>query len=250
MKRRGTRKKSSAGSLKVESKRTGLVHQITDLDGLDQFAEAILSKFVTDNQLLLAQSLKFLEFIQGQTLSGEHLVANESVLSYRICFNGLDPLSIEGSLASGGRFNIGGAQVHQEFPYEMAACLYVADSVECAKTETGPHRNPEIYQLSTIAPVELWDVRSMLLTMDNGEELIQLIEKHPFNMVYNYQKFPIPSQILGATLRRIGGDGIIYPSTKHKGGSVYSFFIKDRADATTKLKAVRLDGEQMNLPLK
>ena len=132
----------------------------------------------------------------------------------------------------------------------MAACIYVASSIECAKAETGLHRNSEIYKLSLLKSVKLWDVRSLLITLENSESLIAAIDKSPFNMQWSLQKFPTPSQILGSALRKIGGDGILFPSTKHDGGIVFGFFVKDETEAKSKFKATCISDGQLELPVR
>lgn len=245
-----SRKKVIKKSLQVQSKKSGLTHHIDDFDGFEKFADSILQKFKTDNQLQLAQSLKFQEAVSTISLDTSFLKSYDQLESYRICFNGLEPLSIAGSLACGGRFNIGGAQKSEHFDHDMTACIYVASNIECAKAETGLHKNPEIYEFALLRPVQLWDVRSLLIALENSESLIAAVDKSPFNMQWSLQKFPTPSQILGAALRKIGGDGILYPSTKQEGGIVFGFFVKDEAEAKSKLKTTRISDGQLELPLK
>ncbi|HRK08748.1 MAG TPA: RES family NAD+ phosphorylase [Pseudobdellovibrionaceae bacterium] len=244
---KSSRKKVIKKSLQVKSKKSGITHQIDDFDGFEKLAKSVLEKFKTDNQLQLAQSIKFQEAIRAVSLDARYLTSYSELEVYRICFDGLSPLSIAGSLACGGRFNVGGSQISTHFAYDMAACIYVASSINCAKAETGPHRNSEIYQLSLLKSVKLWDVKSLLSAQENCEYLIAAIDKSPFNTQWSLQKFPTPSQILGSALRAVGGDGILYPSTKCKGGVVFGFFVKDEADANAKLKANRIIDAQLEL---
>lgn len=230
------RKKKVTKSLRVKSHRSGLTHHIEDFDGFEQVAESILQKFAIDNKLQLAQSLKFQEVVSSISLDKSFLKNLDTLTSYRICFGSLSPLSIAGSLACGGRFNVGAAQKSQQFPCDMTACIYTASSIDCAKAETGPHLNAEIYEMSLLKPVQLWDVKGLLSSLENADSLISAVEKSPFNMQWALQKFPTPSQILGAALRKIGGDGILYPSTKHRDSTVYGFFLKDEAEAVNMFK--------------
>lgn len=137
---KSSRKKVIKKSLQVQSRKSGLTHHIDDFDGFEKFADSILQKFKTDNQLQLAQSLKFQEAVNAISLDTSFLKSYDRLVSYRICFDGLKPLSIAGSLACGGRFNVGGAQKSEHFDHDIAACIYVASSIECAKAETGPHK--------------------------------------------------------------------------------------------------------------
>lgn len=107
----------------------------------------------------------------------------------------------------------------------------------------------EIYELSLLKSVKLWDVRSLLTSVENSESLIAAIDKSPFNMQWSLQKFPTPSQILGSALRKIGGDGILYPSTKQEGGIVFGFFVKDETEGNSKFKATRISDGQPELPV-
>lgn len=249
MKKAARGKKQVKKSLQVKSHKSGLTHHIEDFDGFEQVAESILQKFKIDNQLQLAQSLKFQEAVATISLDTSFLKEFEQLESYRICFGGLNPLSIAGSLACGGRFNIGGAQKSEQFAHEMTACIYAASTLDCAKAETGPHRNAEIYELTLLHKVKLWDVQGLISTLDNADSLISAIEKSPFNMQWSLQKFPTPSQILGAALRKIGGDGILYPSTKHQDSMVYGFFMKDETEANSRLKATRIEDGQLALTI-
>ncbi len=242
-------KKVVKKTLQLQSKKSGLTHRIDDFDGFEKFAKSILHKFATDNQLQLAQSLKFQEAVGGISLDMSFLKSYDRLESYRICFDGLEPLSIVGSFGCGGRFNVGASQKSEHFQHEMAACIYAASSIDCAKAETGPHQNPEIYELSLLKPIKLWDVKALFSSLDNSESLISSIEKSPFNMQWSLQKFPTPSQILGSALRKIGGDGILYPSTKFSEGTVFGFFVKDGAEAEARFKATRISDGQLELPV-
>lgn len=243
------RKKVTKKSLQVKSKKSGFIHHIEDFGKIEKVADSILKKFALDNRLQLAQSIKFYEAIQRISLDKKFLTSFPQLKSYRICFGGLEPLSIAGNLACGGRFNVGGAQKTSDpFPFEMFACIYTASSLDCAKAETGLHKNSEIYEVSLLNPVELWDVRALLAATENADGFISAVEQSPFNMQWCLQKFPTPSQILGATLRNIGGEGIVYPSTKHKDSFVYGFFVKDDADAILRLKATRATDNQGDPP--
>jgi hypothetical protein len=50
-------------------------------------------------------------------------------------------------------------------------------------------------------------------------------------------------------LRKICGDGILYPSTKHDGGFVFGFFAKEETKAKAKFKATRISDGQLELPV-
>lgn len=126
MKKVARKKRKLTKSLQVKSHKSGLTHHIEDFDGFEQVAESILQKFALDNKLQLAQSLKFQEIVSSISLDKAFLKDFDAFTSYRICFGGLSPLSIVGSLACGGRFNVGAAQKSEQFPCDMTACIYAA----------------------------------------------------------------------------------------------------------------------------
>src|SRR5438105_4916148 len=86
----------------------------------------------------LEESLAFLNWLnQCKPQIGQPAIKWKKPV-YRIVYGGYHPLAIAGSLAAGGRFNIGGAQVSALFPnFSMRACLYAASSLNCAHKEAG-----------------------------------------------------------------------------------------------------------------
>lgn len=189
-------------------------------------------KYAERYQKDMQQSLAFLSWLNETALNLQpSLEWKKSV--YRIVYGGYDPLAIAGSLASGGRFNIGGAQVSALFPnFSMRACLYAASNLECARKEAGnPRGASQEYKLKPIRPLFLLDLKKLLKQKINYPELKEIIDSSPLAARWELQKVPKISQILGHYLRQIGGDGLVYPSTKDPKHKILAFFIKDDQEA-------------------
>ncbi len=243
---RPVKRKSSRINIKSDK---GLIHHL-DVVEVEELADQILQKYSLDSRLQLANSVKFNHFIGGSSFDRNDLIQAVPIDTFRICFGGYDPLSVAGTLTAGGRFNIGGPQVHLSFPkYTAAAGLYAACSLDCAKAEVGPHKNAEIYAIKSSAPLNLWDLSAVISRMSNPQGTYDAVDATPANMQWILQKFPMPSQMLAATLRGIGGDGLFYPSSKHTGGRNYCFFAKDDRDIKSRLSAVRITEDQLSLPI-
>lgn len=153
---------------------------------------------------------------------------------YRVIYGNFHPLSIAGSLADGGRFNIGGAQ--QIPPKAMpglrkAACLYGASSTRCALAEAAePVGNYRMFRLTPKKEFQLWNLGTVLSNF-NYPGLAARVNTTPMSRCWGLQKSPLESQILAHHPRDIGGDGIIYDSQKDPDGKTLAFFLKDDQDA-------------------
>jgi hypothetical protein len=149
---------------------------------------------------------------------------------YRIVYRDFDPLSVAGSLADGGRFNIGGAQ---QLPANVlpgmrkAACLYGASTIHCAKVEAAePLGHYRMFRLVPKKPLNLWDLGAVL-SVTKYPGLAARVNATPMSQRWALQKSPLESQILAHHLQDIGGDGIIHSSQKDANGQVLAFFCKD-----------------------
>ncbi|MCX7977493.1 MAG: RES family NAD+ phosphorylase [Bdellovibrionaceae bacterium] len=234
-------KKSKGVTINAQSGTTGITHVFPDVEVFEKLAQDLESKATVDRTIRLAKSLNFWHWLIGRsiTLQPTH-VLNKPI--FRICFNGYHPLDIAGSLAAGGRFNVGGAQVHNAFPVDMAACIYGADSQQCALDEVGKMTgSTEIYELTPTQPLMIWDLLAVINTLDNRsvitDSVKQIVDDSPMNGAWVLQKFPAVSQLLAHRLRAIGGSGLVYPSTKSKNGFVYAIFVTDNKDARLKFQA-------------
>lgn len=177
----------------------------------------------------LDDSLAFLDWLKKtEPLNSSPTVSwNKEI--YRIVYGGYHPLSIAGSLAAGGRFNIGGAQVSALFPnFTMRACLYAASHLNCAKKEAGEwSAMGQEYCLKPKKSLKLWDLEALIEKEFLYKSLKEIVDASPLAARWELQKVPKISQILGHYVRQKGGDGLIYPSTKDPKHQILAFFIED-----------------------
>lgn len=160
---------------------------------------------------------------------------------YRVTYGDFDPLSIAGSLADGGRLNIGGAQQlpAKEFSgIRKSACLYGASSIQCALREAAdPVGNYRIFRLTPKSECDLWDLAAVLSSTPYPN-LKARIEATPMSQMWALQKSPLESQILAHHLRDLGGKGIVYDSQKDPGAKILAFFLLDDQEAHRAFDAV------------
>lgn len=128
---------------------------------------------------------------------------------YRVVSPGILPLSIAGSLADGGRFNIGGAQQHPLFStIKKSGCLYAASSIKCALAERAqPIGQCDKYKLIPKQQFQLWDLHKVLKKLD-WPGLNDLVNTALIDAIWGYQKVPLIPQLLASHLRSLGGGGI------------------------------------------
>jgi len=188
-----------------------------------------LKKYAQRYKQDLEDSLAFLTWLnQAQPACGIPTITWKKE-AYRIVYGGYDPLSISGSLAAGGRFNIGGAQVSQLFPnFSMRACLYAASHLGCARKEAGDLLGmAEEYSITPSLELKLWDLEALIDKRILYKGLKGIVDASPLAARWELQKVPKISQILAHYLRQRGGHGILYPSTKDPRHHVIAFFIED-----------------------
>ncbi len=192
-----------------------------------------LKKYAERYKRDLEESLAFLSWLNQYPLQVGRPTVKCKKSVYRIVYGGYNPLAIAGSLAAGGRFNIGGAQVSGLFPnFSMRACLYAASSLNCARNEAGEIRGQaEEYELKPFHTLILWDLKKLINQQIPYRGLREIIDASPLAARWELQKVPKVSQILAHYLRQHGGDGLIYPSTKDQSQNIIAFFIKDDAHA-------------------
>jgi hypothetical protein len=192
-----------------------------------------LKKYAERYKKDLEKSLAFLSWLnQYSPQIGDPTVGWGKAV-YRIVYGGYHPLAIAGSLAAGGRFNIGGAQISSLFPnFSMRACIYAASSLECARKEAGEIRGlPQEYNLKPRRTLYLWNLKLIIDQHIPYPGLSESVEASPLAARWELQKVPKVSQILAHYVRQYGGDGLIYPSTKDRRQNIIAFFIKDDAQA-------------------
>src|ERR1700735_5301086 len=106
-----TAKKMNPVAVNVLSSATGLTHFFSDLAGFEKIARDLEQKSATERTIRLAHSLRFWSWLTGRSITTQPTHQLKTPI-FRICFSGFDPLDVSGSLACGGRFNVGGAQMH------------------------------------------------------------------------------------------------------------------------------------------
>jgi hypothetical protein len=121
-----------------------------------------LYKYVERYKKDLEDSLAFLDWLHKHSPQIRQPTVKWKKAVYRIVYCDYHPLAIAGSLAAGGRFNIGGAQVSSLFPnLSMKPCLYAASSLSCARKEAGKLIGlPQEYELSPLRVLYLWNLKA------------------------------------------------------------------------------------------
>lgn len=221
------RPKAKSTILRATSKGTGLRHSFKNIEGWDKYSQdRYLAKLEKEEEELF-QVLPFYDFIENFTGDLTSNLKSFKQDVFRFTNPNYAATSIVGSISDGGRFNIGGAQVRAEFSaLEKAGCLYTASSAECALAEAvQPHGNHKMFQLSPKKNLQLWDLNLTIKTL-KYPNLIDLARASPVEALWVLKKTPSISQILASRLRRIGGDGIMFESTKLAGHSNIAFFFK------------------------
>jgi hypothetical protein len=214
-------------TLHATSNCTGLRHSFKNVEGWEQYSkDRILAKAEKEEEQLL-QVVPFFNFIESFAgdLSANLKTYNQSV--YRFANPMYSPTTIVGSIADGGRFNIGGAQVRAEFSsLNKAGCLYTASSKECAMAEAAiPHGTLKMYQLTPKKPLQLWGLNSVIKVI-NYPNLLDMVKAADGEALWVYRKIPAIPQILATKLRAIGGDGITFESTNFSGHSNIALFFR------------------------
>jgi len=200
---------------------------------LSGLAQSLTQSYRVRLQQDLFSALRLHHWLRANPVKMDSVVSWHNPI-YRIVYKDFDPLSIAGSLADGGRFNVGGAQ---QMPSNVmpglrkAACLYGASTPRCAKLEAAdPVGNYRMFRLIPRKSFRLWDLRSVLSIL-KYPGLAAQVNATPMSQRWGLQKSPLESQVLAHYLRNIGHDGIIYDSQKNPEGQVFAFFLKDDQEA-------------------
>jgi len=215
------------GRIRVRSVSTGLsldgyMEDIKDLTNLFE------NKWQTKQRTDLQHSLTVYRAILS---SGKFRIYTKTIRSnlYRLTFGGCSPLDIAGSLADGGRFNIGGAQgavANRFFKMGKGAYIYCATSIPCAEAETQFARNADIYQLRPKKPFKLINLEKTAMNYPGYSNLKKDIDMSPMSAKWDLQTVPLVSQIFVTYLRdNFNFDGVYYPSTKYEGCKNIAVFI-------------------------
>jgi hypothetical protein len=219
--------KKKATTLHATSTGTGLRHSFKNPEDWGKYSSRIqLAKVQKDDDDFM-HSLPFFHFLQKLPIeldSYSHIF-NSPVFRFANPIYGAT--TIVGSVSDGGRFNIGAAQARRDFPsLNKAGCLYVSSTKECALAEAAPpHGVLRMYQLNCKKEIRLWDLSKVIKDI-NYPNLLDHVKLSDGEALWIYRKSPAIPQILASKLRSIGGDGIIFDSTKLPGHSNIALFFK------------------------
>lgn len=211
-------------SIEATSEKTGLTHVFDDIEKLVKDFEA---KRQGRHTAELINGKRFYDWLRKQDLDLIDYATLWNKPVYRVVGPGTLPLSIAGSLADGGRFNVGGAQQHPLFStLKKAGCLYAASSMKCALAERAlPLGQIEKYKIIPTRRFQLWDLHKVITGLD-WPGLLDLVNAAPIDAIWGYQKVPLIPQLLASHLRNIGGDGIKFRSVKDGTGFNLAFFFR------------------------
>ena len=143
-------------------------------------------------------------------------------------------------MGSGGRFNLGAAQTTAHFGIREEACLYVSSSIPCCLAEIqAPAGPPDKYELRPKREFILWDLAKVLQHF-NDPVVTSRVKDAPLDAIWKLQKVPLTPQLLAHHLRSIGGDGILFPSTKVSEAHNIALFFRFDDDVKAALDAIQI----------
>lgn len=124
--------------------------------------------------------------------------------------------------------------------------LYVAARFDTALFET-IHHHARFMARTAEAPGWTSQFREIILSVDANLHDLRLAEAE-HQSALNPNSY-VASQILAATLRAAGSDGIVYPSVRHASGECVGLFYPDSAANPTQSRhlAYHWDGERVDL---
>lgn len=211
--------------LHATSNNTGIRHSFTNLDGWEKYAESQYTAKKQKDADDIIKSTAFYNAIRDVKINEKFLSVKIKKELFRFANPKFGPLTIVGSIGDGGRFNIGSAQVRQEFPtLTKAGCLYCSSTPECSlKEAVKPFGNHKMYKIKTKKELLLWDLSSVIGSIDYPN-LLDTVRASCGEALWVYIKVPAMPQILGAIVRQFGGDGLIFESTKSPGDDNIALF--------------------------
>lgn len=219
--------KKKSTRIKVSSNQSGLTID-GPVDGFEILSKQLKDKWFLEQKLDLQHNIAFYEKLTKQEVKVYKTTFKTA--TYRLTFGGCSPLDHAGSLALGGRFNIGGAQhviAKKFFKLNIGACIYTASSIACAKAEVGQFaRNADKYKLTPKKPLKLLNLEKTIQNIKSLPSLKQQVDAAPTAGLWSSQSVPQVSQLLATYLRfKSDFDGLIYPSTRYHRGKIIAIFI-------------------------
>lgn len=209
-----------------------VIFQVNNLKGLNEHVQANILKKQQEEKNQIIDSINFYEWLSKQKdLSLETFKFDFNDPLYRVYPSQFCVTSIIGSISYGARFNIGANQVLSDiFPFKMFGAVYYATTMKCAIDEycqgTPLTLNDIKYTLQPTKNFQLWDLDKVVSNLNHSSISLQ-VNKLPVGGGWSNCKVPMPSQILASWLRDIGGDGILFTSTKDSNSKNIALFAKD-----------------------
>lgn len=248
---KGAKKKAS--NKKIAKKKTvkkssseknrKIIIQVNDLEKLVEHVQANVEKKHQEEKNQIIESLNFWAWLKKQNkLNLETFKIDFNDPIFRVYPSQFSVTSTIGSISSGARLNIGANQVlKQFFPFRMFGAVYFATTMSCAISEycqgTPLNANDVKYTLQPTRTFELWDLDKVIQTLTHPS-IDLFVSKLPIGGGWSDCKVPMPSQILSYWLKDIGGDGIIYTSTKDPKAKIVTLFAKDDKDSSALLSII------------
>lgn len=217
----------------------GLQHLVGTV-GLNKQTKTLEKQRYLKESSDLQVSIQFWKWINAQPKLPFSASMEWNQPSFRLVWDDIPPLSIAGNLATGGRFNVGAAQVTKHITVSKQACLYSATTLDCCFKEAQPPIGvPKRYRIKPKNKLFLWDLEEVLRHY-NDPLLTKKISDAPLDAIWELQKVPLISQLLATFLRSLGGNGIRFPSTKEPSADNLAFFFKYDKDVEAALEFIEI----------
>jgi hypothetical protein len=214
---------------------------IVDAESLQQAIEFSTKKF-------LARAV--FEKVSELTFDQKWIFNEQESTFFRIVFKARHPLDPSGTLAAGGRLNIGGAQTTDDFGVygKMRAGLYASYSEQTALSEGGLPREAHatLYKLeSKKRPLRLINLEAALIDLEKHfslpSPLSTIFAQAPVAAKWELEKTPTVTQIIGTWLRaQSNSDGIKFSSSRDSLGKNVFLFVDSVEDAKSSFSSEKV----------
>lgn len=159
-------------TIRAVSHKTGLAHEFEDVHEWEKLTQVYESKYLAKVKTDFLQAAKFDSYLKTVQIKTRPTIKLAQPV-FRVIPSAnpkMNPLSVSGSLADGGRLNMGGAQINPTLPHLTKwACLYVSQTLNCAQAEVAqPAGVVKKFQLTfknNYAPM-LWDLKLVIAELD------------------------------------------------------------------------------------